>query len=132
MRANQSRLRGRIARVKKNLKHGLSLAWAASHRLFIRYTAVGIFNAVMAPIAVLLGAMLVNKIALSQNHAVTFMDILPIIIGIWITLAVQRTVGAYLGYGRNLYVRRVELEAERRLLEKASKVDLGHFDNSLA
>ena len=32
--------------------------------------------------------------------------------------------------GRNLYVRRVELEAERRLLEKASKVDLGHFDNS--
>jgi ATP-binding cassette subfamily B protein len=27
-------------------------------------------------------------------------------------------------------VRRVELEAERRLLEKASKVDLGHFDNS--
>src|SRR4029079_8371782 len=30
----------------------------------------------------------------------------------------------------NLYVRRVELEAERRLLEKASQVDLGHFDNS--
>jgi ATP-binding cassette subfamily B protein len=31
---------------------------------------------------------------------------------------------------RNLYVRRVELEAERRLLDKASRVDLGHFDNS--
>ena len=58
MKANQSRLKGRIARVRKNLRHGLSLAWAASHRLFIRYTAVGIFNAVMAPIAVLLGAML--------------------------------------------------------------------------
>jgi ATP-binding cassette subfamily B protein len=130
MKANQSRLKGRISRVKKNLRHGLSLAWAASHRLFIRYTAVGIFNAVMAPIAVLLGAMLVNKIAFAQGHAVTFMDVLPIIIGIWLTLAVQRTVGAYLGYGRNLYVRRVELEAERRLLEKASKVDLGHFDNS--
>ncbi|HET9433656.1 MAG TPA: ABC transporter ATP-binding protein, partial [Chitinophagaceae bacterium] len=37
---------------------------------------------------------------------------------------------SYIGYGRNLYVRRVELEAERRLLAKASKVDLGHFDNS--
>jgi len=35
-----------------------------------------------------------------------------------------------MGFGRNLYVRRVELEAERRLLEKASQVDLGHFDNS--
>src|SRR5262249_16314910 len=115
MKVTPSRLKGRIARVRKNLKHGLALAWAASPRLFIRYTAVGIFNAVMAPIAVLLGAMLVNKIAFSQTQALTFIDVLPIIIGIWLTLAVQRTVGAYLGYGRNLYVRRVELEAERRL-----------------
>jgi ATP-binding cassette subfamily B protein len=35
-----------------------------------------------------------------------------------------------MGYGRNLFIRRVELEAERRLLVQASKVDLGHFDNS--
>ena len=35
-----------------------------------------------------------------------------------------------MGYGRNLFVRRVELEAERRLLAQASKVDIGHFDNS--
>src|SRR5204862_1509358 len=60
----------------------------------------------------------------------TFGDVLPIVIGLWITFIVQRTVGSYMGYGRNLYVRRVELEAEKRLLEKASKVDLGHFDNS--
>jgi ATP-binding cassette subfamily B protein len=62
--------------------------------------------------------------------SVEFQDILLIIIGIWITIVVQRAVGAYIGYGRNLYVRRVELEAERRLLAKASKIDLGHFDNS--
>src|SRR6185295_4657532 len=43
---------------------------------------------------------------------------------------VQRGIGAYTGYGRNLFVRRVQLEAERRLLAQASKVDLGHFDNS--
>jgi len=35
-----------------------------------------------------------------------------------------------MGYGRNLFVRRVQLEAERRLLEKAARIDLGHFDNS--
>ena len=52
------------------------------------------------------------------------------VVGLWITFVVQRSLGAYMGYGRNLYVRRVELEAERRLLEKASRVDLGHFDNS--
>ena len=35
-----------------------------------------------------------------------------------------------MGYGRNLFVRRVQLEAERRLLAQASRVDIGHFDNS--
>jgi ATP-binding cassette subfamily B protein len=84
----------------------------------------------MPPIAVLLGAMLVNKIAEAQIQNLEFLDLLPIVLGLWIASTVQRAVGAYIGYGRNLYVRRVELEAERRLLEKASKVDLGHFDNS--
>ncbi|HYV61691.1 MAG TPA: ABC transporter ATP-binding protein, partial [Bryobacteraceae bacterium] len=59
-----------------------------------------------------------------------FTDLLPILIGLWLATAVQRAVGAYMGYGRNLFVRRVQLEAERRLLAQASKVDLGHFDNS--
>src|SRR5687767_9213201 len=130
MEPSPAKPKGRIARVRKNLKQGLALAWAASPRLFMRYTLLGIFNAVMPPIAVLLGAILVNKIADARTQSLGFNDILPIIIGLWITVAVQRAIGAYLGYGRNLYVRRVELEAERRLLAKASKVDLGHFDNS--
>jgi ABC-type multidrug transport system fused ATPase/permease subunit len=88
------------------------------------------FNAIMPPISVYLGAVLVNKIAEAHVHPLSFRDVLPIVIGLWITFVVQRAAGAYIGYGRNLYVRRVELEAERRLLEKASKVDLGHFDNS--
>src|SRR5262249_61058506 len=53
-----------------------------------------------------------------------------IVIGLWVTSGAQRAVGAYMGCGRNLFVRRVELEAERRLLAQASKVDIGHFDNS--
>jgi len=130
MEPSPAKPKGRIARVRKNLKQGLALAWAASPRLFMRYTLLGIFNAIMPPVAVLLGAILVNKIADARTQSLGFNDILPIIIGLWVTVAVQRAIGAYLGYGRNLYVRRVELEAERRLLAKASKVDLGHFDNS--
>ena len=121
---------GRLSRVRNNLRHGLSLAWTASPRLLIRYTLLGMFSAIMPPIAVLLGAMLVNKIAEARIDELSFMDLLPIVLGLWIASTVQRAVGAYIGYGRNLFVRRVELEAERRLLEKASKVDLGHFDNS--
>src|SRR4030095_14666846 len=115
---------------RKNLGHAMTLAWAASPRLLIRYSLLGMFNAIMPPISVYLGSVLVNKIAEAHLHAMQFKDVLYIVIGLWLTFVIQRAVGAYMGFGRNLYVRRVELEAERRLLEKASQVDLGHFDNS--
>lgn len=108
----------------------MALAWAASPRLLIRYTLLGMFNAVMPPISVYLSALLVNKIAEARLHTTHFQDILPLIAGLWITIVIQRSVGAYIGYGRNLYIRRVELEAERQLLAKAAKIDMGHFDNS--
>jgi ATP-binding cassette subfamily B protein len=124
------KIKGRAARVWQNLKQGMSLAWAASPRLLIRYTLLGMFNSIIPPVTVLLGALLVNKIAEAKIHPLQFNDLLPIVVGLWICFIIQRTIGSYIGYGRNLYVRRVELEAERRLLDKASRVDLGHFDNS--
>jgi ATP-binding cassette subfamily B protein len=120
----------RIHRVRKNLRMGMELAWTASPRLLLRYTLLGMFNAIMPPISVYLGARLVNVIASARIHSTTFRDILPLILGLWFTVVVQRSAGAYIGYGRNLFVRRVELEAERRLLAKAATVDMGHFDNS--
>jgi len=124
------KIKGRAARVWQNLKQGMSLAWAASPKLLIRYTILGMFNSIIPPLQVWLGALLVNKIAEARVHPLEFNDMLPIIITLWISFITQRTIGSYIGYGRNLYVRRVELEAERRLLAKASRVDLGHFDNS--
>jgi ATP-binding cassette subfamily B protein len=123
-------IKGRARRVRKNLRQGLALAWAASPQSLIRYSVLGMISAAMPPIAVYLGALLVNRIAEAKLHALGWHDVLPIIAGLWIATGVQRAIGAYMGYGRNLFVRRVQLEAERRLLEQASKVDLGHFDNS--
>ena len=120
----------RLHRVRKNLRMGMALAWAASPRLLVRYILLTMFNAVMPPISVYLGAVLVNVIAGARLHATSFQEILPLIIGMWITIVVQRSTGSYIGYGRNLFVRRVELEAERRLLAKAATIDMGHFDNS--
>ena len=108
----------------------MALAWAASPRSLIRYSLLGILSAAMPPIAVFLGARLVNRIAEARALSLHVADLLPIVIGLWIATGVQRAVGAYMGYGRNLFVRRVQLEAERRLLTQASRVDLGHFDNS--
>ena len=122
--------KGRAARVRRNLRLGLELAWTASPSSLIRYSLLGVLNAAMPPIAVYLGAALVNRIADARLHSLRFTDMLPILIGLWMTASVQRAIGAYTGYGRNLFIRRVELEAERRLLAQASRVDLGHFDNS--
>ena len=122
---------GRIARVRKNLRLGIITCMGSIATIVDPlYIAGSVQCHHAAAIAVYLGAVLVNKIADARVHSLQFESLIPIIIGLWITTAVQRAVGAYLGYGRNLYVRRVELEAERRLLAKASKVDLGHFDNS--
>src|SRR5688572_10090067 len=122
--------KGRAQRVRKNLRQGLALAWAASPTSLVRYSVLGMVSATMPPIAVYLGALLVNRIAEARLQALHWIDLMPIVIGLWAATGVQRAIGAYMGYGRNLFVRRVQLEAERRLLEQASKVDLGHFDNS--
>ena len=122
--------RGRSRRVRKNLRQGMALAWAASPRSLIRYSVLGMVSAAMPPISVYLGASLVNRIAEARLQSLKFTDMLPILIGLWIATGVQRAIGAYMGYGRNLFVRRVQLEAERRLLAQAAKVDIGHFDNS--
>ena len=122
--------KGRARRVRDNLRKGMALAWAASPRALVRFSLLGILSSAMPPIAVYLGATLVNRIAEARLHALRFTDMVPILVGLWLAATVQRAVGAYTGYGRNLFVRRVELEAERRLLEQAAKVDIGHFDNS--
>ena len=130
MPADQTNTKGRAGRVKKNLRLGLALAWAASPRSLIRYSLLGMVSAAMPPVTVLLGATLVNRIAEARTRSLQLEDMLPIVIGLWLAIAIQRSIGAYMGWGRNLFVRRVQLEAERRLLAQASKVDIGHFDNS--
>jgi len=123
-------LKGRAERVRKNLQKGLALAWAASPSALVRYTILGMISAAMTPVAVYLGAVLVNRIAEARALSLQWTDLLPIVLGLWASTGVQRAIGSYMGYGRNLFVRRVQLEAERRLLEQASTVDLGYFDNS--
>ncbi|NOT76938.1 MAG: ABC transporter ATP-binding protein [Cyclobacteriaceae bacterium] len=130
METKKSKSGGRAKRIRANLRKGMELAWAASPKSLIRFSLLGMLNATMLPISVYLGAVLVNRIADARLHNGTFNDILYVVLGLWIVVSVQRTISAYMGYGRNLFVRRVELEAERRLLAKASKVDLGNFDNS--
>src|SRR5271154_6548254 len=96
---------GRVRRVRKNLRQGMALAWAASPRALIRYSVLGVLSSAMPPIAVYMGARLVNRIAEARVHSLHFRDLLPIVIALWLAAVVQRAIGAYMGYGRNLFVR---------------------------
>jgi ATP-binding cassette subfamily B protein len=88
------------------------------------------FNAAMPPLTVWLGSVLVGRVARAAQDGLAFSDMLPLIVGLWAVSAVQRAISAYVGYGREVFVRRVQLEAERQLLAQAARVDLGHFDSS--
>jgi ATP-binding cassette subfamily B protein len=120
----------RVKRVSTNLRKGMELAWSASPKSLLTFSILGMINSAMLPASVYLGAMLVNHIAEARNQTIPLVTLLWIVIGLWLVVCVQQTITAYMGYGRNLFIRRVELEAERRLLAKASKVDIGNFDNS--
>jgi ATP-binding cassette, subfamily B, bacterial len=130
MKSSTPKSTSRAFRVRANLKKGLELAWAASPTSLVKFSLLGMINATMSPVAVYLGAVLVNRIAEARNHTISFSELIWVVFGLWIVATLQRTISAYMGYGRNLFVRRVELEAEKRLLTKASKVDIGNFDNS--
>jgi ATP-binding cassette, subfamily B, bacterial len=130
MKSGASKLTSRASRVRANLKKGMELAWAASPKALIKFSLLGMLNATMTPVSVYLGSVLVNRIAEARNHTIPFSGLIWIVIGLWVVVTLQRAISAYMGYARNLFVRRVELEAEKRLLTKASKVDIGNFDNS--
>jgi len=82
-------IRGRARRVRKNLRQGLALAWAASPQSLIRYSVLGMISSAMPPIAVYLGALLVNRIAEAKLHALGWHDVLPIIFGLWASTGVK-------------------------------------------
>ncbi len=72
----------------------MALAWAASPQSLVRYSLLGVLSSAMPPIAVYLGAVLVNRISEARVHTVRFTDLLPIVIGLWIAGGVQRAGGA--------------------------------------
>jgi len=75
-----SNTKGRARRVRKNLRQGMALAWAASPRALVKYSLLGIVNSAMPPITVYLGALLVDRIADAKLHALGWTDVLPIVI----------------------------------------------------
>ena len=86
----------------------MELAWAASPKSLIKFSLLGMFNAAMSPIAVYLGAELVNRITEASRQVIPFSDLITVVLGLWVVATLQRTISAYMGYGRNLFAQSVE------------------------
>jgi ATP-binding cassette, subfamily B, bacterial len=121
---------GRLRGIGHNLAYGLKLAWTASPRALVFYTALGMIGAAMPPATVLLSATLVTRIVAARAASQPFSELFPILFLLLVSTTIHRTVGAHLTHGRNLFVRRVQFEAEGRLVAQAARVDLGHFDSA--
>jgi hypothetical protein len=89
----------RLRRVAHNLRQGMLLAWVASPTALVRFSLLGIISSAMPPLSVYLGAQLVNRIANARLQTIGFNDLLPVLIGLWLVTALQRAIGAYMGYG---------------------------------
>src|SRR4026208_2506575 len=99
MNSGTAKTTSRASRVRANLKKGLELAWAASHKSLIKFSLLGMVNAAMSPMAVYLGSLLVNRIAEARNHNILFTELVWVVAGLWIVATLQRTISAYMGYG---------------------------------
>src|SRR6185436_7726381 len=76
---------GRARRVQRNLRQGLALAWAASPDALIKYSLLGMINAAMPPITVVLSARLVNQIAGGAGTGgLPFRSMIPVLAGLWL------------------------------------------------
>ena len=84
----------RARRVARNLRLGMALAWAASPKSLIRFSALGIVSSAMPPISVYLGATLVNQIAEARLTPLQFREMVPVLLGLWAVTGVQRAIGA--------------------------------------
>jgi hypothetical protein len=85
----------RLWRVRKNLGRGLELAWSASPASLVRYSLLGMLNAAMPPLTVYLGAQLVDRIVEARTAALSFSDMLPLVVGLWLAAVFQRGISAY-------------------------------------
>ena len=117
----------RYTRIRRNLVFSVKLGVAASRILLIKYTVLGMVSSCLPPAGIWLSAELVDMI--SQGHTGTKSSVTVILLLLWLIFMGQKSIAAYIANGKNLYVRNVELEAERILIQKASDLDYEHFDD---
>ena len=116
--------------VRTNVAGAVRMAWEASPSGLLVAVALALIGAVIQPVLVLAGKWLVDTVALSETRAVGVSEVMPALVLLGVLATAQRIATAIQSTRQDLFARRVGLDAERRFLERAAAVDLGHFDSS--
>jgi ABC-type multidrug transport system fused ATPase/permease subunit len=117
-------------RVRENFVRGVKLAWDASPLAFLGITAIGFVAALIPPVVVWLGKRLVDLIVRGGHGALHFSDLWPTVLALGILAGIARALQGIQAAEQELFAEQVGNRAEQRFLEKAARVDFGHFDNS--
>lgn len=117
-------------RVRENLVRGVRLAWDASPRTFAGIAALGLVGASIPPMVVWLGKRLVDLIVDGSHGALHSADLWPTVLALGVLAGIGQALTQIQAGAQELFSLRVSYHARRRFLEKAARVDFGHFDNS--
>jgi ATP-binding cassette subfamily B protein len=116
--------------VRQNLWRGIKLAWEASPPAFLGTAGVVMASSLIPPLVVWMGKRLIDLIVAGIQGKATFDDMIPTVVVLGILSGMQRAFQVYGNNQQQLFGWKVEMHATRRFLRQASKVDMGHFDNS--
>src|SRR5688500_4177914 len=96
---------------------------------FVTVVIVAVCVAAVPPAVVLLGKRLVDVVASAETQVVSAADYRPTIIALGLLMAGQRALSLLQGAQQQIFTQRVRRFADRVFLEKASNLDLAHFDD---
>lgn len=97
----------------------------------VAVAAITFTTALLPPIQVWLGKRLVDGVAKSLRHPVSFHSLLPIVIGLGLVTAISRLGSIYSSTQQTLLGERVNIVATAAFLAKAADVDLGNYDDPI-
>jgi ATP-binding cassette subfamily B protein len=114
-------------RLGKNLLRGMRIAWQASPRYFLAAIGIAAVTAAVRPLELWLTKNLVDAIALGESHAA--IAVVPTVILLGILFGASYSMMSFRRFHQEMFGRRVERHIMRTFLDKASSVDMGHFDD---
>lgn len=118
------------SRVRSNIVGGLRLAWATSPRDLLVLLVSTPIQGLVPPASVWLLKRLIDLIVVGAKTGVRPPGLMATVGALALLSVGERTFNTLVAFKRDMFGVRVEIEAERRFVEKAASADLGHFDSS--